>query len=274
MKVPERARRRPSQASGAAPKPRGSHSSRGTPRPSRTAIAARLFGSSSRKNFAAARIASAARVSFARSAREPERRVGSGIPRAAREVGDRLGELELLGLANERDRVALGSAAEAVVETLVGVDVERGGLLAVERAEPLPGVARLLQPGDGTDERDEVGRREDVVLEVVGDLVGGVQQVLQFPNTIRSAFIPLARQLGARRGWASHAPPDPPPRITSSVRQAQRWSPHRHLPARRQVGGSRRRGARQGTPGRRRRGGRSRNRGRSSGSPCPRGGRR
>ena len=66
-------------------------------------------------------------------------------PRATGEVGDRLRELELLGLADEGDRVPLRPAAEAVVEALVRVDVERRRLLAVERAEPLPGVPRLLQ---------------------------------------------------------------------------------------------------------------------------------
>ena len=68
---------------------------------------------------------------------------------------DGLGEGELLGFADERDRVARLAAAEALVEALVHIDVEGGRLLAVERAEALqPRAARLAQ---GDDARDHVG---------------------------------------------------------------------------------------------------------------------
>src|ERR1019366_10764813 len=69
---------------------------------------------------------------------------------------DRLGEVELLGLAHKRDGVPGLSAAEALVEPLFGVDVEGGGFLAVERAKALqPRAARLSQ---GHDARDDVGK--------------------------------------------------------------------------------------------------------------------
>src|SRR5262249_44608656 len=92
-------------------------------------------------------------------------------PREAREGRDGFRVLEALGLADERDRVALRAAAEAVVEALLPVDVAGPRLLRVERAEPFPGAPRLLQRRCRADERDEVGRREDVALDVVGDVV-------------------------------------------------------------------------------------------------------
>src|SRR5688500_4191196 len=45
---------------------------------------------------------------------------------------DRFGKIQLLRLTHERDHVTRLAAAEALVETLVGVDVERRRLLVVE----------------------------------------------------------------------------------------------------------------------------------------------
>ena len=64
----------------------------------------------------------------------------------------------MLDLAHERDDVALGPAAEAVVEALLLVDRERRGLLGVEGAQTLPAPADPLQLDVVADHRDEVGR--------------------------------------------------------------------------------------------------------------------
>ena len=88
----------------------------------------------------------------ARPARAPRDR--DAEPR--RERLDRLRELEPVHLAHEVDDVAAGAAAEAVVQPLVAVDGERRRALVVERAEPLPGAARLLQPGVLADDLDDV----------------------------------------------------------------------------------------------------------------------
>ena len=59
-----------------------------------------------------------------------------------RQHADGFGEADLLVQLHELDHVAADAAAEAVEEALLAVDVERRRLLAVERAQPLPGRAR------------------------------------------------------------------------------------------------------------------------------------
>ena len=56
----------------------------------------------------------------------------------AREPLDGADEVEMLDLAHERDRVATDAAAEALEQAVLFVDVERAGLLRVERAQPDP----------------------------------------------------------------------------------------------------------------------------------------
>jgi hypothetical protein len=72
-----------------------------------------------------------------------------------------LDEVQLVDLAHEGDDVALGAAAEAVVEALLGVEGERRRLLGVERAQSGPAGADLAQrhlfAGDGL----EVGLGSD-----------------------------------------------------------------------------------------------------------------
>ena len=65
--------------------------------------------------------------------------------RAARELGERLGERERVALHDEREDVAVLAAAEAVPGVAHGRHDEAGGLLAMEGAQPLEGGARLLQ---------------------------------------------------------------------------------------------------------------------------------
>ena len=67
--------------------------------------------------------------------------IGAGVVIVQRDAGpagqplDSVDKIEMLGLAHEGDGVTTGLAPEAVIEPLGGVDVERAGLLGVERAE-------------------------------------------------------------------------------------------------------------------------------------------
>ena len=76
---------------------------------------------------------------------------------------DRADEVEPLGLAHERDRVAADAAAEAVVRAAVRRDRERRRLLLVEGAEPRVAAADLAQPRARLDEVDDVRRGLDGV---------------------------------------------------------------------------------------------------------------
>jgi hypothetical protein len=70
---------------------------------------------------------------------------------------DRTGEVELLGLAHERDHVALRAAAEAVVELLERIDGEARRPLLVEGAAayvPRPRLPQLRAPADHRDDVD------------------------------------------------------------------------------------------------------------------------
>ena len=73
----------------------------------------------------------------------------AGLPR---QQFDRLHEGQVLGLAQEGQRVALRMAAEAVIEPLAVIDMEGGGLFLVEgagRPEVPLALIRLAQiPGD------------------------------------------------------------------------------------------------------------------------------
>ena len=64
-------------------------------------------------------------------------------------------EVELLGLAHERDRVAARAAAEAVVDALLGVDREARRPLLVERAAPRVAAADLAQRRAQRDDVDD-----------------------------------------------------------------------------------------------------------------------
>ena len=78
-------------------------------------------------------------------------------------------EVHALGLHDEREGVARGLAAEAVVDLLGRVDPERRRALVVKRAQPGEAVgARLAQLGARRDEIDHVDRLADALLGVVG----------------------------------------------------------------------------------------------------------
>jgi hypothetical protein len=81
----------------------------------------------------------------------------------------RIDEIEVLGLPDEGDGVALGLTPEAVVEALVGVDAEGRGLLPVEGTQAHPAATLALQCGVLPDEGDDVGRLPDPGHVLVGD---------------------------------------------------------------------------------------------------------
>ena len=74
---------------------------------------------------------------------------------------DRPDEVQPLGLAHERDRVAADAAAEAVVGTAVGRHGERRRALLVERAEPGVAPTDLAETRLRLDEIDDVRGRLD-----------------------------------------------------------------------------------------------------------------
>ena len=102
-------------------------------------------------------------------------------------------EVEVLDGPDEGDGVALGLAAEAVVEALFGVDAERRRLLGVERAQADPAPTLPLQGGVLPDQGDDVGGRPDP-----GDvLVGDAHRLSTVPR--RCPPRPSADAVGGRR---------------------------------------------------------------------------
>ena len=104
--------------------------------------------------------------------------VAQGDPGLARQPLDRRGEVDLLLLHDEVEDVALGLAAEAVEDVLVGVDRERRGLLGVERAQPGPLPPDPPQRRVLGDDGHDVGRgpyRSDVLVVDAhrGEVTGG-----------------------------------------------------------------------------------------------------
>ncbi len=95
--------------------------------------------------------------------------VPQGDPGAGRQLFDRLDEVEVFDLPDEGDHVALGLAAEAVVQPFFGVEGERGRLLGMERAQPDPSTSGLAQGEVLAGEGDEVRLRSDSRHVLVGD---------------------------------------------------------------------------------------------------------
>ena len=129
--------------------------------------------------------------------------VPQGDPGLDREALDRLGEVETLDLADERDRVAALLAAEAVVEAELGVDREARGLLSVEGAEADESASGALERNVLADQRDDVGglpNPRDVLVENPHGL-----RVRRRPPTRRPRWRPVTDRCRARPG----APRDP-----------------------------------------------------------------
>lgn len=87
---------------------------------------------------------------------------------------ERLAELDLVIVHHEVDRVAARTTSETLVETLgaesrlVGDDRHRWRLVIVKRAEPHAFAALRTQRDDFSDDRQQVGRRENTVAIIVG----------------------------------------------------------------------------------------------------------
>ncbi len=70
------------------------------------------------------------------------------------------------------DRGAVHAAAEAVIELLVGHDVERRRLLAVKRAAGFEFLAGFFERHAAADQLDDVGAGDQLVDEVLWDAAG------------------------------------------------------------------------------------------------------
>src|SRR3989441_127216 len=92
---------------------------------------------------------------------------------------------DLLAPHEVEQPVPAHAAAEAVEDALLGIDHERGRLLAVERAEALPVRARLAEVHEPSDEVHDVHTRPDVVED--GRRVGGHRQLTFSAATVAPA---------------------------------------------------------------------------------------
>ena len=86
-----------------------------------------------------------------------------------RELFHRLDELQVRIVHQEPDRGAVRPATEAMIELLVRNHGERRRLLVVERAARLVLLAGALERDVVLDDLDDVGRRDEVVYEGLGD---------------------------------------------------------------------------------------------------------
>jgi hypothetical protein len=84
-----------------------------------------------------------------------------------RELPHGIGEADFFLQLDELEDVTADAAAEAVEEPAVAVDRERRSLLAVKRAQPFERRAGLAQRYIVGDDGDDVGRRPDLVDELL-----------------------------------------------------------------------------------------------------------
>ncbi|RMR43443.1 hypothetical protein ALP91_200137 [Pseudomonas savastanoi pv. glycinea] len=95
------------------------------------------------------------------------------------EVFDSLGEIQIVVIHDEAERVAASAATEAVIELFVRADAERGCFLFVERAAGgvvLPG---FLELHARTDYIDNVGAVQKVVDKALGNQPGHGVLIIQ-----------------------------------------------------------------------------------------------
>src|SRR5262249_44691172 len=97
----------------------------------------------------------------------------------------RFGERQPILPHKKAEDVAAHAAAEAMEDALLGVDHERGRLLAVEGTEALPVRARLAKVHEPSDEVHDVYTRPDVVED--GRRVGGHRQLTFNAATVAPA---------------------------------------------------------------------------------------
>src|SRR5262249_3422472 len=89
--------------------------------------------------------------------------LGDGQAEFLRQHAYRILKADLLVQFQELEYVAADAAAEAVEESLLGIDMKRGRLLTVKWAEPLVGPPRPLQRDVLLDDRQEVRLKAQVV---------------------------------------------------------------------------------------------------------------
>ena len=165
----------------------------------------------------------------------------------------RLDEVEVVHLPHERDRVTRRLAAEAPVQTHLGVHVERRGLLLVERAQAAVAGADLLQRQVLADERDDVGRLPDPHHVLVEDSHSGAEATRSTPRLAprRPGEGRRVASRGARRRGRGRSDPSCPTRTgppSPPRRRSRARGPGRPGP-RRAGGGVRRRSGRPGRAG-------------------------
>src|SRR4029077_7557857 len=88
---------------------------------------------------------------------------------AGRELLHRLRKGHVIVIHEEAERSTVLAAAKAVIELLVGTHPEGGGLLGVEWAAGLVLAAGFLQRHACADELHDIGARDELVDEVLGD---------------------------------------------------------------------------------------------------------
>ena len=119
--------------------------------------------------------------------------LGDGDAAAFGQAPDGLDEVDVLDLAHEGDGVARLLAPEAVEHAHLGVDAERGRLLLVERAQPHPAGALLLERGVFADERHDVGggpHTDDVLIRDGHAPDGTARSCQSAPGRVRPAQLP------------------------------------------------------------------------------------
>ena len=159
--------------------------------------------------------------------------------RLVRQLLDCVAEAAPFHLHDELDRIAGDAAAEAVEHLLVRDDVEAGCLLAVERAEPLPVVAALLERHAPLHHRNQI----HPVAQLLQFLVRDARQMSRRQGHLSATYRASTRRsspsrsracpLRARRSSASMpSSPRPCPWAPAHPTQRQILAPARRAPHR------------------------------------------
>ena len=102
-------------------------------------------------------------------------------------------------LHEETDGGTAGAAAEAVIELLIGIDVERRGLLAMKGTQGLVAATNLPERQVGVDHLDDVHPRQQLVDEGFGDTPG---RHLDSSRGEYRGVVNRYRCTAARKQWA------------------------------------------------------------------------
>lgn len=108
------------------------------------------------------------------------------------------GEVDAFVFHDELEDAAARAAAEAVVGLLLRTHVERGGFLAVERAERAPAGAGAFEREVAADDLDDVIGRGDALDAFLGD-AGHGRSVAEGAN-VRAGILPIGLEGGGSAG--------------------------------------------------------------------------